>query len=433
MTMDRSHQLYERARRSIAGGVSSQVRLGERPVPTFFQHGKGSRLTDVDGNEYIDYVLGQGPDIFGHSPDFLLDAVAGEMGRGQAFAGQHDLEIEVAEAVQRVVPCAELVRFASSGSEAVHAAVRLARAYTGRPKLVKFEGHYHGWLDNVLYSGFPPLESAGPYEEPTAVAGSAGLAPGAAGEIVVLPWNDAGVLREALDRHQGEIAAVITEPIMCNANCIMPRPGYMEEMRRLCDERGIVLIFDEVVTGFRLGIGGAQERLGVVPDLATYAKAMAGGFPASMFAGKREIMGLLEDGTVVHAGTMNSNVMVMAAVRASLEKLMDGDGAVYRRLYASGQALMDGLRDLGRKHEVDLLVQGPGPVFCLSFTAADEIADYRSHARKTDHARYGSFYHGMRERGVRLTARGTWFVSTAHTDEDVERTLEAADETLASV
>lgn len=433
MKVDRSRELFERSKRSLAGGVSSNARMGEQPVPLFFERGQGSRLYDVDGNEYIDYVLGQGPDVFGHAPDFLLEAVASEMHRGQTFSGQHETEIRVSEMVCDMVPSAELVRFASSGTEVVQAAVRVARAYTGRTKIVKFEGQYHGWADNVLYSVAPPLDEAGPYDFPVAHAPSLGMSPGTGKEIIVLPWNDADVLRQALDRHHGEIAAIITEPIMCNTNSIMPAPGYLEEMRRLCDELGIVLIFDEVITGFRMAPGGAQELLGVTPDLSTFAKAMAGGFPVSMLAGKRDPMSLVADGSVWHGGTVNSNLVAMAAAEASLHKLMEGDGEVYKRLYTTGRTLMDGLRERAQRHELEVLIQGLGPIFSMVFTDVAEITDYRSHAANADEERYSIFRREMLERGIRLMARGKWFVSTAHTEEDIEQTLEAADETLAGL
>ena len=425
MKLDRSRELYQRSKKSLAGGVSSNVRLSEQPVPLFFERGKGARLYDVDGNEYIDYVLGMGPDIFGHAPDFLLDAVALHMRDGQSLGGQHELEIRVSETVQSVVPSAELVRYGSSGTEVVQAVLRLARAYTGRTKFIKFEGQYHGWMDSVLY-GSAPAEEGG---DTVAVPLSAGMSPGGADEIIVLPWNDIGVLKEAVDRHHNEIAAIITEPIN---HGIMPKTGYLEEMRRLCDERGIVLIFDEVITGFRVALGGGQELLGVTPDMSTFAKAMAGGFPLSMFVGKREIMGLLEDGTVNHSGTMNSNVMSMAAAEASLSKLMENSGAAYRRLYSTGEALMEGLRDLGRKYEIEVLVQGLGPIFQMAFTDALEILDQRSYTENADQERYARFRQGMLERGVRLTAGGTWFISTAHGEAEVEQTLNAADEVLGS-
>ncbi len=433
MKLDKSRQLWERSKRSLAGGVSSQVRMGEYPFPLFFERAKGSRIYDADGNEYIDYVLGQGPDIFGHAPDFLQEAVAGAMQRGQVFGAQHELEISVSEMVQKTVPSAELVRFSSSGTEVVQAALRLARAYTGRTKFIKFEGHYHGWLDSVLYSTAPALGKSGAPDSPVPVPGSSGMSPGSAGEIIVLPWNDVNAVRRALDREGDDVAAILTEPIMFNTNCIIPRPGYLEEIRALCDERGVVLIFDEVITGFRVAKGGAQQLLDVTPDLSTFAKAMGGGFPVSMLAGKKDIMTLVADGTALHAGTVNSNVMAMAATEASLSRLLENDGAVCRKLYSIGTALIDGLQDSARKHEVPLLVQGPGPIFALTFTDAPEIYDYRSHAASADRDKYAKFRSGMFERGVRLKDGGGWFVSSAHTEEDVEQTLAAADEVLASI
>ena len=430
MKLDKSRELYERSKRSLAGGVSSNARLPEQPVPLFFERAKGARLYDVDGNEYIDYVMGMGSDIFGHAPDFLIDAVARRMRDGQSLAGQHELEIQVSETVQQVVPSAELVRYGSSGTEVVQAVLRLARAYTGRTKFIKFEGQYHGWMDSVLYDADLMEVQPDDGRDPIAVPLSAGMAPGGADEIIVLPWNDIEALREAMDRHHNDIAAIITEPI---SHGIMPKSGYLEEMRRLCDERGIVLIFDEVITGFRVALGGGQELLGVTPDMSTFAKAMAGGFPLSMFVGKRDIMALLEDGTVNHSGTMNSNVMSMAAAEASLDKLMEDDGAAYKRLYSTGAALMEGLRDLSRKHEIQLLVQGPGPIFQMAFTDATEIFDHRSHKNNADREMYARFQRGMLERGVRLTTGGIWFVSVAHGEEEVEETLNAADEVLGSL
>ena len=384
----------------------------------------------MDGNEYIDYVMGMGPDIFGHSPDFLLDAVTRRMrDEGQSLGGQHELETHVSETIQRVVPSAELVRYGSSGTEVVQAVLRLARAYTGRTKFIKFEGQYHGWMDSVLYDAAPLEGQPEESRDPVAVPLSAGMSPGGVDEIIVLPWNDIEVLREAVDRHHNEIAAIITEPI---SHGFMPKSGYLEEMRRLCDERGIVLIFDEVITGFRVPLGGGQELLGVTPDMSTFAKAMAGGFPLSMFVGKRDIMSLLEDGTVNHSGTMNSNVMSMAAAEASLEKLMEDDGAAYKRLYSTAAVLMEGLRDLGRKHEIELLVQGPGPIFQIAFTDATEITDHRSYDNNADKEMFARFQQGMLERGVRLPMGGTWFLSLAHGEEEVEQTLNAADEVLGS-
>ena len=432
MKLDKSRELLERSKKSVAGGLSSWVRSKE-PVPLFFKRGKGSRLYDVDDNEYIDYILGQGPDIFGHAPDFLREAAIAGMRKGQIFGGQHEAEIRISEAMQKVVPCAELVRYANSGTEAVQATLLLARAYTGRHKFIKFEGQYHGWMDSVNYVPNPSAAEADPDEVLPPVPLSAGTAPSTADYIIVLPWNNIDLLRRTVDEHGDEIAAIITEPIMCNSNCIFPRPGYLEAMRKLCDERGIVLIFDEVITGFRVALGGAQELLGVTPDLATFANAMAGGFPISMFAGKREIMRLMEDSIVQHGGTANTNFESVYAVEAELAKLMENDGAVYKQLYTIGARLMEGLRELAQKHEHPMLLQGPGPTFFVSFTDAEEITDYRSHIKDVDQETYAKFQQGMLERGVRLSFTGQWYVSTAHTEEDIEQTLAAADEVLASL
>ena len=433
MKWDKSRELWERSKRSLAGGVSSQARAGDDPVPLFFERGEGARLFDVDGNEYIDYLLARGPMIFGHSPGFIVDAVAEASAQGQMFGAQHELEIEVSELVQSMVPSADLVRFATSGTEVVQVALRVARAHTGRSKFIKFEGMYHGWMDSVTFSHAPPLDQVGSREQPIPVVQSQGTAPGAVDDIIVLPWNDLDVLRGTIERHGDDIAAVLTEPIMCNCHCILPKPGYMEEMRRLCDERGIVLIYDEVITGFRVSKGGAQEFLGITPDLSTFAKAMAGGYPIAMVAGKEELMSLVADGSVFHGGTANSNLMSMAAAKAALTKLSEDDGAVYRQIHATGQAIMGGLRSLGVKHEVPLLVQGVGPVFALAFTDADDITDYRSHASLADHDKYRRFRRGMLENGVRLNGGGGWFVSAAHTEEDVRQTLEAADRVLENL
>ena len=435
LTFDKSRELFELAKKSHAGGVSSYSRSVEGPFPLFFERGEGAKLYDADGNELIDYVCGFGPGIFGHSPQFLVDAVTRAMQDGLTFAGQHRREIKVAQMIQRLVPCADLVRYGSSGSEVDQAAVKLARGYTGRDRVIKFEGHYHGWMDNVHYSVAPPLDEAGPDDAPVPVPVSAGVSRATAQEIIVLPWNNINALQKTLDREGHDVAAIMMEPIMFNTNCIFPRPGYLEEVRRLCDEHGVVLVFDEVIAGFRLALGGAQELLGVTPDLATFAKAAAGGFPLSILAGKREIMALIADGTVHHGGTLNSNMTCMAAAEATLEKLVENDGAVHKQLYATGNRLMEGLRQLADRHEQPMLVHGPGPAFDVSFTEAeeDEIFDYRSHVRNVDLEKYERFRIGMLERGVRLIVRGLWYVSTAHTKEDINKTLAAADEVLASL
>jgi glutamate-1-semialdehyde 2,1-aminomutase len=289
-------------------------------------------------------------------------------------------------------------------------------------------------MDSVMYSTLhPPLDRIGEYDSPTPVAVSAGQATGSAEEVIVLPWNDLDVLTKAVEEHKDHLAAIITEAIACNVNSSLPRAGYLEGVRKLCDDNGIVLIFDEVITGFRIALGGAQEYLGVTPDMGVFAKAMAGGFPISMVAAKRDLMASLEDSTTVLAGTYNSNVMVMAAAQACISKLMEDDGAVYEHIYSVGTRLMDGLRTLSVTHEEDVLIQGLGPAFHLIFTTQKELPDYRSDARSSDTERYLLFRTGMLERGVRLLNDGRWFLSTAHTEEDIDRTLDAADQTLRSM
>ncbi len=433
MSFEKSKQLHERSTRSLAGGVSSNIRLGERPTPLFFQRGEGAHLIDADGNDYVDYMLGQGADIFGHSPSFAIEAVTMAMKLGIAYAGQHETEIRVSEMVQAAIPGAELVRYASSGTEVVQAVLRLARAYTGRNKFIKFEGQYHGWADSVSYSTLASLDRMGPADNPTAVPMSAGIASNTVEDVIVLPWNDLDAVHRVADEQGNDIAAIITEPIMCNANCIMPKPGYLEGLRDVCDQHGMVLIFDEVITGFRVALGGAQELFGIIPDLSTYAKAMAGGFPLAMFAGKRKIMSLVADTSVLHGGTVNGNVISLAAAEACLLRLQDPDIGTLDRLKESGLALMRGLEELTCKHEIPALFQGPGPVFHMSFTEVSEINDYREHATSVDQDAYARFCAGMLERGIRLIGRGIWFTSTEHTEEDIARTLKAADEVLAEL
>jgi len=409
--------------------VSSNVRLLAKPLPLFFERAEGAMIYDADGNSYIDYVLGQGPLLLGHSHPHVLAAVEKAMGRGQLFAGQHELELTVAEELVKLIPCAELCRFSLSGSEVVQAAIRLARAATGRTKFLRFEGHYHGWFDNVLIGVAPPLESVGPRQSPNIAPSSRGQAQSTLSECAVLPWNDLTLVEELFSKEGSDIAAIITEPMMCNSGAIKPAPGFLQGLRRLCDKYGALLIMDEVITGFRLGLSGAQGRFGVTPDLATFGKAMAGGFPNAALVGKAEYMGLFEEG-VNHSGTFNSNVMSMAATAAALEQLQSDETAVYGHLESVGTSLIVGIREIARRTGVPLLVQGLPTAFHLSFTDEKEIADYRSLISSCDQKRYELFAVGMLERGVRLLERGIWYVSTAHTDAQIEKTLKTVEDVL---
>lgn len=429
---EESRRLLERARQSIPGGVTSNVRASERPFPLFFASAAGATITDVDGNEYIDYVLGQGPMILGHSHPAVLDAVERAMRRGQLFAGQHELEIAVAEAVVRLVPCAELCRFGLSGSELVQAALRLARAVTGRTRILRFEGHYHGWYDNVLLSVAPSPDDAGPRERPALRLGSAGQTSSALDDYLLLPWNDLGLVEALFAERGGEIAAVMTEPMMCNTGAIPPAPGFLEGLRRLCDQHGALLYFDEIITGFRLGLGGAQGHFGVTPDLATFAKAMAGGFATAALAGRRDVMERLTR-DVNHSGTFNGNVISMAAAAAALAELERDDGAAYRHMESLGADLMAGARAIARRLDLPLLVQGLPAAFHLAFTELPAIRDYRDYALHCDRERYARLKVALLRRGVRVLDRGIWYLSAAHTPAQVERTLEALEAAMREV
>jgi glutamate-1-semialdehyde 2,1-aminomutase len=426
-----SQRLLERSKKSLAGGVSSNVRASKQPPPLFLERGQGSMIYDVDGHKYIDYVLGQGPLILGHSPPSALEAVRKALEKGQLYAGQHEMEIVLSEKLQKLIPCAELVRYSNSGSEIVQAALRLARAYTGREKVIKFEGHYHGWFDNVLISVHPPLESVGPLEAPNAVPGTAGQAKSALDDVIVLPWNNLEVLEDVVSKNEGEIAAVIMEPIMCNTGCILPKEGYLKGVREVCNRNGIILIFDEIITGFRLGLSGAQGHFGITPDLATFGKAMAGGFPISCLAGKRDLMQLIAQGKVNHSGTFNSNVMAMAAALATVSEL-ESDG-VYERLYNLGTCLMQGLRELMEEKGMETRLEGPGPMFHLAFNDGTPFHDYRTFAEHNDMDKYHQFVEILLNEGVRVIPRGLWYLSTAHAEGDVEFTLRAVESALSKL
>jgi glutamate-1-semialdehyde 2,1-aminomutase len=426
--LERSRALYERATHVLAGGVSSDARR-LAPLPMFVDRASGSHIWDVDGTEYVDYVLGQGPAILGHCAPAVVEAVVEQLTRGHVYSAQHEREVEVAELVCKLVPCAERVRFNTVGSEAVHAALRLARGVTGRRKTIKFEGHYHGWFDPVLYSVHPPLDRAGAAEAPVPVPGTKGQADGSQ-DLVVCGWNDLEALERAFDEHRDEIAAVIMEPLLCNTGCIAPRPGYLEGAKALCARHGALLVFDEVITGFRLAPGGAQEYFGVVPDLAVFGKAIAGGLPLACLAGRAEVMDAISRGDVAHAGTFNSNPIAIAAAAGTLRELTRDGGAAYARLHATGARLMDGLRAAARDEGVPLLVDGPGPVFQTYLTDRAEVASYRDFAA-TDLAGMARLHAALLDRGVSIVGRGLWFLSTAHDEADVDATLAAVAGALA--
>lgn len=428
-----SRALMERSRRVLAGGVSSQFRAYTSFHPMFYERAEGARVWDADGNALLDYTLAQGPMILGHSHPELLARVGAALARGQLFAGQHLAELELAEALQRLIPCAERLRFASSGSEAAHACLRLARFVTGRPKWIKFEGHYHGWLDQVSWNVTPPApgaNDAGDALDPVPWGG--GIAESAARDVVVLPWNDLDRVARVLERQAHEIGAVITEPVMCNQGCIEPRHGFLQGLRELCTRHGVALVFDEIITGFRLDLGGAAAHYGVTPDLALFGKALGSGFPIAAIAGTRRFMAPLEDGRAYHAGTLNGNNACVAAAQATLDILGRDGRAAHRRVVELGTRLRDGLAALAAETALPLRVQGPGPMFWMGFSEVPRLSDAR-HVAAADKALYADFAARMLLEGIRLIERGLWYVSAAHTEADVEATLGAARRVLAAM
>ena len=429
MKFDNSKKLYEEAKKMVPGGVSSSIRQTEWPVPLFFKSAKGSKMTDVDGNEFIDYVMGMGPNIFGHSPDFITNSVYQDMQDGFCLTGQTKKENELSEFVEKTLPFKRKVRYASSGTEIVQIALRLARSFTNKNKFLKFEGHYHGWMDSVLYNSHPDVSSEETLFDP--IAESGGISKGTADEVVIAPWNDIEALENILKVHN-DISAIITEPILWNSNVILPNPGYLENLRKLCNQHGILLIFDEVGTGFRVALGGAQEIYGVEPDLSTYAKSMAGGFPIAMLAGKPEIMDYMSNGNVVHGGSFNTNVMSVSAAHATLDYLLNNKD-FYKSLNKNGDILIKGLKEVAKKHDIDILIQGLGSVFYLSFTNLDSIKNYRDHANNVDQEKYREFSKLMLLNGIRLSQNGRWHMSSSHDTSDIEITIKAAELSFAEL
>jgi glutamate-1-semialdehyde 2,1-aminomutase len=426
----RSAQLFEEACGPIPGGVNSTARAtwsGWDPYPLFVERGEGAYLYDADGNRYIDYLLGLGPMILGHRPPKVTAAVVEQIqNRGTVFALPTEAEAVLARKIMTAVPSVEQVRLCNTGTEAVIYSLRLAKAFTGREKIIRFEGMYHGFSDGVYWSKHPGLDEAGPDHRPVAVPQGPGLSKAAGEHLIILPWNDVDALREAIAREGDSIAAVLTEPVMCNTGCILPEPGYLEAMRELTYAHGIVLIYDEVITGFRLSFGGAQSLYGIRPDLSVFAKGLGGGFPVAALGGRREIMRLVADGTVSMAGTYSANGIAVAAANAALDEL--GSPGKYQALFERCDKLYQGLGKMLEKHRLPAYVVGVGPVSQVWF-AKRPIRNYRDAARYADHDLFRRWWEGMLEHDV-LFHPGAFenlFVSFAHSDEDVERTLQAAD------
>ncbi|MEM3112497.1 MAG: aspartate aminotransferase family protein [Candidatus Anstonellales archaeon] len=429
-------ELTEIANKLMPGGHSNlRTPVGVKPL--FIVKGKGAHFWDVDGNEYIDFMIGAGPGIFGHGHEEYIQALKNQMDELYYLisgAAQTPKEIELAEKFVKYVPCAEKVRFCLSGTEAVQLAIRLSRAYTKRPYFIRFEGHYHGWLDNVL-GGIVDDYAIEKLDKPFAIESeqdplhTEGRFSGALKESFKLPWNDIDVFEKIIKKYGEEIALVLMEPINCNGGCCPPRPGYLEKVRELCTKYGIVLCFDEVITGFRVAINCAQGILGVTPDLSIFGKALAGGVPMGALAGKREIMDLLLERKVIGAGTFNGYPLGIAASLASLKILEKDNGAYYKKIDKLQNRLMSGLKEISQRYGIPALVQGPRGVFFYQFVDR-EIAYNVRDLKGADIEKQNKFRTLLAEKGILIMWGGRWYLSGAHTETDIDKALECVDKTL---
>jgi glutamate-1-semialdehyde 2,1-aminomutase len=436
MITTRSQELFEQAAHSLVGGVGSGTRSprsGYLPAPVFVRSGQGAEIVDEDGNTFIDYVMGQGPLILGHRPPSVGEAVADVIReRGSLFSLAHDLEGEAARRVVERMPAVDLVRFSSTGTEAAMYALRFARAFTGRDLILRFEGHYHGWSDAIHWSAHPSPDTWGDPAHPAVLPGSTGTPEAVGGTLLVAEWNDAEAAERVFAQHGSRIAAVITEPILGNCGAIMPAPGYLERLRELTESFGALLIFDEVLTGYRIGRGGAQELFGIQPDLTILAKGLGAGYPVAALGGRRDVMEQAADGRTMHGGTYNSNVVACAAMIAA-DEITAADG-FYDRLNATGSRLADGLVASAREAGLDACWSGVGAMFQLWF-AGEIPTDYRSANPVVQQSPFFALYRQLRERGVLIQPpqEGLFLLSAAHTDDVVDRTLAVAREVMPDV
>jgi glutamate-1-semialdehyde 2,1-aminomutase len=427
---EQSKLLYQRSSRTLIDGGSSCSRgpgnYGEYPI--FMQRGQGARLYDVDGNEYIDWMMAFGALPWGHADPEITQAIIDGARTGAHFATATEIELEVAELLQQMVANAEVVRFANTGTEAMMAAIRLARGFTGRPKIVKFEGHYHGWYDDVLVASGPlPSAVMGVTRDPVKVADSSGLNRHALDDTIVVPWNDLESLARTIANHPGQIAAIITEGVMANMGVIPPGDGYLHGVQELARQNGILFLLDETVTGFRIAAGGCQEYYKLAPDLVTFGKALGCGLPVAAFVGRSGIMNALAAGRVLHYGTHNASRIGMHAARANLRKLTRNQGEAFRRTWTLAGKLVSGIRDLFREKRMAAVVQHVGPMFQIMFTERDRIQDCREFCEFVDRKKYQRLSLALFEHGIYTSPSATLhsIVTAAHTPQDVEITLAA--------
>ncbi|MBI3910066.1 MAG: glutamate-1-semialdehyde 2,1-aminomutase [Armatimonadetes bacterium] len=427
MRREQSDRLYERARRVIPGGVNSPVRAFKAVggCPLFIRDARGSRVVDADGNEFVDYVGSWGPMILGHAHPAVIEAVCAAAARGTSYGAPTELEVRLAEEIVARMPAVEMVRLVNSGTEAVMSALRVARGFTGREKVLKFEGCYHGHADGLLSRAGSGVATLGLPDSPGVPAGFAAL-------TLHAPYNDLTAVRDVLEANAGEVAAVIVEPVAGNMGVVPPAPGFLSGLRELTREHSALLVFDEVITGFRVAPGGAQQRYGVQPDMTVLGKILGGGFPLAAYGGRRDVMEQVAPvGPVYQAGTLSGNPVAVTAGLATLEQLRDA--GVYARLEALSARLEEGLRRAAAAAGVPASVNRVGSMLTAFFTEGP-VTDYAS-AKRSDTERYGRFFRAMLERGIYLAPSQfeAAFVSAAHTEADIDRTVVAAEEALGEV
>ena len=427
MKWTKSLRLFKRANKSIPGGVNSPVRafraVGGNPV--FIDRAKGSKIYDVDGNAYIDFVLSWGPLILGHAHPRVVHALKRAVEKGTSYGAPTALEITLAELVLKAYPSMDKIRMVNSGTEATMSAIRAARGFTGRDKLIKFEGCYHGHADGLLVKAGSGAATFG-------VPDSPGVPKSYAKNTITLPFNDSEAVKAVVKKEWKSIACIILEPVVGNIGCVLPQPGFLETVRKLTKSHGIVLIFDEVMTGFRVAYGGAQEHFGITPDMTCLGKVIGGGLPVGAYGGKKEIMSMVSpEGPVYQAGTLSGNPLAMTAGIETL-KLLSKDG-VYRKLEKNAALLEKKLVGAAKKAGVKTRFYRAGSMFCTYFTDRDVI-DYTS-AKTADAAKFSTFFSGMLKRGVYIAPSQfeAGFISTAHTESDIEKTASAAYESLKEI
>lgn len=434
---EKSRQIYERTVGVLIEASSSSSRgpVNFDKYPIFMERGHGSRIYDVDGNQYVDWMMAFGALPLGHAHPEVVEAITEAATSGAHFATATRVELEVAEMIQNIVPNAERVRFANTGTEAMMAAIRVARGVTGRPKILKFEGHYHGWYDDVLVSSnLLPTAALGLRSDPVKIADSSGLNRTALDDTIVVPWNDLHALERAIENHRGQIAAIISEGIMANVGVIPPAEGYLPGLEKLARVNGIIFILDETVTGFRIAPGGCQEYYKLSPDLVTFGKALGCGLPVAALVGRAEIMDALKWGGVLHYGTHNGSRIGMFSARANLRVLTRDNNASFGHTWKTAKKLCGGLRELFRKKGRAAIVQNVGPMLQIMFTDQAAIGDYREFCQFVDRTAFQKFVWSLFKFGVYASPSAALhsIVTLAHSEQDIDLTIEAAEKALPS-